>query len=149
MAPVGQRPEDIFAAFRGSCVSVAHNIHEQHSRYQQGGTLTASFTRLSGYVTATGMDPPGLGCWSWVQVGSGEHRTRIVTAYQPCQGSTMPKLGRDGRLLHRGTTATKHTWYFWKRRIFLMPQKLFATQLVTQLKLWRSAGEKIILFADT
>ena len=60
----------------------------------------------------------------------------------------MPKLGRDGRLLHRGTTATKHTWYFWKRRIFLMPQKLFATQLVTQLKLWRSAGEKIILFAD-
>jgi hypothetical protein len=26
MAPVGQRPEDIFAAFRGSCVSAAHNL---------------------------------------------------------------------------------------------------------------------------
>ena len=109
MAPDGQRPEDIFAAFRGSRVSAAHNIHEQHSCYQQGGTLTAAFTRLSGYVTATGMDPTGLGCWSWVQVGSGEHRTRIVTAYQPCQGSTMQKLGRDGRLLHRGTVATQHT----------------------------------------
>ena len=90
MAPVGQRPEDIFAAFRGSCVSTAHNIHEQHIRYQQGGTLTTAFTCLSGYVTATGVDPTSLGCWLWVKVGSGQHRTRIVTAYQPCQGSTMP-----------------------------------------------------------
>ena len=62
MAPVGQRPEDIFAAFRG--VSAANNIHKQHNHYQQGGTLTASFTRLSEYVTATGVDPNGLGCWS-------------------------------------------------------------------------------------
>ena len=61
----------------------------------------------------------------------------------------MPKLGRDGRLLHSGTVATQHTWYFWKRGIFLKPQKLFAMQLVTQLKLWRLAGEEIILFADT
>ena len=60
----------------------------------------------------------------------------------------MPKLGRDGRLLHSGTVATQHTWYFWKRGIFLKPQKLFAMQLVTQLKLWQSAGEEIILFAD-
>jgi hypothetical protein len=81
MAPVGQQLEDIFAAFQGSCVSAAHNIHEQHSRYQQGGTLTAAFTCLSGYVMATGVDPTGLGRWSWVQVGSGQHRTRIVTAY--------------------------------------------------------------------
>ncbi len=80
MALVGQRPEDIFAAFRGSRVSAAHNIHEQHSRYQQGGTLTAAFTCLSGYVKATGVDPTGLGRWSWVQVGSGQHRTLIVTA---------------------------------------------------------------------
>jgi hypothetical protein len=64
MAPVGQRLEDIFAAFWGSrSVSAAHNIHEQHSRYQQGGTLTAAFTCLSGYVTATGVDPTGLGHW--------------------------------------------------------------------------------------
>jgi hypothetical protein len=148
MAPVGQRPEDIFAAFRGSRVSAAHNIHEQHSRYQQGGTLTMAFTCLSEYITATGMDLTGLSHWSWVQVGSGEKRTRIVTTYQPCQGSTMPKLGRDGRLLHSGTVATQHTWYFWKRGIFLKPQKLFAMQLVTQLKLWQSAGEEIILFVD-
>jgi hypothetical protein len=44
--------------------------------------------------------------------------------------------------------ATQHTWYFRKRGIFYKPRKLFATQLVTQLKLWRSEGEEIILFAD-
>ena len=143
MAPVGQRPEDIFAAFRGSRVSAAHNIHEQHSCYQQGGTLTTAFTCLAGYVTATGVDPTSLGRWSWVQVGSGEHRTRIVTVYQPCQGSTMPKLGWDGCLLHGGTVATQHTWYFWKRGIFLKPWKLFATQLVTQLKLWQSVDHPL------
>jgi hypothetical protein len=60
----------------------------------------------------------------------------------------MPKLGWDGLLLHRSTVATQHTQYFWKRGNFLKPRKLFATQLVTQLKLWRSAGEEIILFAD-
>jgi hypothetical protein len=60
----------------------------------------------------------------------------------------MPKSGRDGRLLHGSTVATQHTRYFWKRGIFLRPRKLFATQLVTQLKLWWSAGEEIILFAD-
>ena len=110
--------------------------------------MTAAFTQLLGYVTATGVDPTGHGPWSWVQVGSGEHHTRIVTAYQPCQGSTMPKLGRDGRLLNGSTVATQQTWYFWKHGIFLKPRKLFATQLVTQQKLWWSAGEKIILFAD-
>ena len=149
LVPDGQRPEDIFAAIRGSRVSAAHNIHEQHSRYQQGETLITAFTRLSGYVAATGMDPTGLGRWSWVQVGSGEHRTRIVTAYQPCQGLTMPKLGREGRLLQGGTVVMQHTQYFWKRGIFLKPRKLFTMQLVTQLKLWRLAGEEIILFADT
>ena len=47
MAADGQRLEDIFSAFRGSRVSAAHNVHEQHSRYQQDGTLTVAFTRDS------------------------------------------------------------------------------------------------------
>ena len=50
--------------------------------------------------------------------------------------------------MHGGTVATQHTQYFRKRGIFQKPWKLFATQLVTQLKHWRAAGEGIILFAD-
>ncbi len=108
MTPEESCPDDIFAAFRGSRVSAAHNTHEQHSRYQQGGMLTAAFTRLSGFVKSTGVDPMGLGCWSWIQVGSSEYRTRIVTVYQPCWGSNTPQLGPGGRILHGGTVASQH-----------------------------------------
>ncbi len=90
MTPEGSRLDNIFAAFCSSCVSVAHNTHEQHSRYHQGRTLTAAFTHLSGFVKSTGVDPTGLGCWSWIQVGSGEYRTSIVIAYQPSWGSNTP-----------------------------------------------------------
>ena len=75
MAPDGTRPDNIFAAYRGARVAAAHNIHKQHSQYQQGGTLTAAITQLLGYVTATGVDTTGLGRWSWILVGTGELRT--------------------------------------------------------------------------
>ena len=61
MAPDCTRPDDIFAAYRGTWVAAAHNIHERHSQYQQGGTLMAAFPCLSGYVTAMGGDTTGLG----------------------------------------------------------------------------------------
>ena len=144
----GTRPGDIFAAYRGTQVSAAHNVHEQHSRYQQGGTLTATFTCLAGYVTATGVDPTGLGWWSWIQVGAGEHRTRIISAYQPCRGTGRVRLGREGQLLHGGPVAAQHDQYFRKKGIFTTPRKAFVQQVVTQLRAWRASGEGIILFAD-
>jgi hypothetical protein len=61
MAPNGYCPNDLFSAFWGSRVAAVHNIHKQHSRYQQGGTLTAAFTCLAGFVTSTGVDHTSLG----------------------------------------------------------------------------------------
>jgi hypothetical protein len=148
MSPEGTRPSDIFSAYRGTQVSAAHNVHERHSRYQQGGTLTAAFTCLAGYVIATGADPTGLGRWSWIQVGAGEHRTRIISAYQPCRGSGRVWLGREGQLLHGGTVAAQHVRYFCKKGIFTNPRKAFTKQLVTQLRAWRASGQGIIMFAD-
>ena len=40
----GTRPSDIFSGIRGSRVSAAHNVHEAHGRYQQGGTMSVAFT---------------------------------------------------------------------------------------------------------
>jgi hypothetical protein len=136
MTPNGTRPSDIFVAYRGTRVSAAHNVHERHSRYQQGGTLTAAFTRLAGYVIAMGVDPTGLGQRSWIQVGAREHRTRIISAYQPCRGSGRVRLGREGQLLHGSTVAAQHGRYFCKKGIFTNPRKAFAQQLVTQLQAW-------------
>jgi hypothetical protein len=123
MAPDGFCSDDIFDAYQGMRVMAAHNVHEQHSRYQQGGTLTASFTRLSGFVKAIGLDYTGLGRWSWVQVGTGKHHTQIVLAYQPCQGSGRTRLGREGQVLHGKTVASKHSRYFQKRESPQTPER--------------------------
>jgi hypothetical protein len=112
IAREGSRPEDMFASFRGTRVAAAHNRHEQHSRYQQGGTPTAAFTCLASFVTSTGVDHTGLGRWSWIQVRTGEHHTRIVSAYQLCRGSSTSRLGTDGQLLRGGTVAAQHHQYF-------------------------------------
>ncbi len=82
MSSNGNCPSDLFARIRGSRVSAAHNVHEAHGRYQQGGTMNVAFTCLASYVKDTGVDHTGLGRWSWIQVGTGEHRTQIVSAYQ-------------------------------------------------------------------
>jgi len=44
MSSDGNCPSDIFSGIRGSRVSAAHNVHEAHGRYQQGGTMSIAFT---------------------------------------------------------------------------------------------------------
>jgi hypothetical protein len=48
----------------------------------------------------------------------------------------------------RGTVASQHKWYFWKKGKFNKPQEIFSSQLITQLRAWRAAGEEEILFID-
>jgi hypothetical protein len=83
MAATSTRLEDLFLGMCSSRVSSGHNIHELHNRYQKGGTMTVAFSRLASYVLSSGVDQIGLGCWSWIQVRTGEHQTQIVSAYQP------------------------------------------------------------------
>ncbi len=42
MAATGTRPQDLFPGMCSSRVSVGHNIHKTHNRYQQGGTMTVA-----------------------------------------------------------------------------------------------------------
>ncbi len=84
IAATGTRPEDLFPGMYSSRVSAGHNIHKLHTRYQQGETMTVAFSQMASCVLSSGMDQTGLGCWSWIQVGTGEHQTKIVSAYQPC-----------------------------------------------------------------
>ena len=52
-------------------------------REQHGGTAAMAVGRFASYVLETGTDSTGLGRWSWIVVGQGETRTRIVVAYNP------------------------------------------------------------------
>ena len=47
---------------------------------------------LTAYVTTSGVDPSGLGRWSWYLLeGEEEYQTRVVTAYALC-GSAVSEI---------------------------------------------------------
>ena len=104
--------------------------------------MTVAFSWLASYVISSGVDQTGLGWWSWIQVGTGEHWTQIVLAYQPCRLSGC----QNGLMKGRGMIAVQHKQYFRKKGIFNKPREVFSTQLITQLRARRAAGEEIILF---
>jgi hypothetical protein len=84
MTATGTCPEDLLPGMCSSRVSAGHNIHKLHICYQQGGTMIVAFSQLASYALLSGVDQTGLSCWSWIQVGTGEHWTKIGSAYQPC-----------------------------------------------------------------
>jgi len=142
-------PEHIFSSMRGSRISVGFNRNENHSRSVPGGTMVATFSRLSSFVIDSGTDTTRLGRWSWILVGSGQHRTRIVSAYQPHKSPKKPRLvSKSGKMIGRGTVAAQHQRYFVGKGNLNDPKDIFREQLIIQLKQWRSANEEIILFAD-
>jgi hypothetical protein len=147
-AITGTRPEDLFLGISSSRVSAGHNIHELHNRYQQGRTMTVAFSQLASYVLSSRADQTGLGYWSWIQVGTGEHQTRIVSAYQPYHLSGWQLIGHNGLMKDRGMVAAQHEWYFWKKGNFNKPLEIFISQLITQLMAWHAADEEVILFID-
>jgi hypothetical protein len=81
-----------------ACTSnAAHNIYEsKHAGWvQEGGTGTICFGEATGYIRKVGKDEEGLGRWSWILFGgSEEHKTRLITAYNPCKN----------KIVHLGTS---------------------------------------------
>jgi hypothetical protein len=148
MAATGTRLKDLFPGMCSSRVSASHNIHELHNHYQQGRTMIVAFLQLASYVLSSRVYQTGLGCWSWIQVGTGEHRTQIVSAYQPCRLSGQQLIGHIGLMKGRGRVAAQREWYFWKKGNFNKTQEIFSSQLITQLMAWHAAGKKVILFID-
>ena len=72
---------------RGRIIA-AHNKHESFGRCQHGRTALVAASRLSGFIIDKGANSTGLGWFFWIGVGSGERKTWIVSAYQPCRSST-------------------------------------------------------------
>ncbi len=134
MAATGTCLEDPFLGMCSSRVSAGHNIHESHTRNQQGGTMTVAFSWLASYVNSSGVNQTGLGHWSWIQVKTGEHWTQIVLAYQPCCLSGCWLISHNGLMKGRGAVAAQHKCYFQKKGNFNKPWVFFSAQLFTQLR---------------
>ena len=145
-----QVPDDKkFETFLGGTaekVAVAtNNVTEPSARTQPGGTAAVAFSRLAGYTQKSGSDPTGLGRWTWLLVGSGSTRTRIVTAYHPAEPSSRSVRGasRSSR-----TVWEQHRRYFRRRHNFRSPGLLFREHLHQELEQWHNDGDEIILFMD-
>jgi hypothetical protein len=74
-------------------IATSHNIREgkeKGARKVQRGMDTPLHIRntLTVYVTTSGVNPSGLGCWSWhLLEGEEGYHTRVVTSYAPCDST--------------------------------------------------------------
>ena len=120
--------------------SVAHNIHDSSARFQYGGTCTMAMNHLTHYIKTSGVDSRNLGRWSWLKVECKDKTaTRIVTAYCPC-------VVKDPTAVN--TVYQQQKNYLLKNNISTCPLVLFQNDLIEQLQVWISEGDRIILMMD-
>ena len=117
----------------------AHNIHEQISRSQEGVTAMMMFDNLASVVKEKGVDKSGLGRWCWMLIqGKNNHRTRLITAYQPC---------RCNKKANSAVYAQQRRYHRLEND-FRCPIFIFKNDLLQQLETWKERGERIILMID-
>ena len=94
---------------------------------------------LAPYVKDSGVNPSGLGRWSWYLLeGSGGIRTRVVLTYAPT-GSSASRAE---------TYWMQQVRYITKRGLKTNPKEMFRKDLLRQLRQWRSKGEWMVLMMD-
>ncbi len=70
---------------------MAHNVHEDVGKVQQGGTSLILFGQLTEHLdhNESGKDPTGLGQWSVMTLKGDGVQTGIVCRYNPCRNSKL------------------------------------------------------------
>ena len=149
MSTSDQQFEDLFGVGEERYSSVAFNRQDRLSgsdgRTQPGGTSILVTGRTSGFASKKGMDDDSLGQWCYIRLGTEEHATWLVCAYNPPSSS---------RYTRRNNRHRQYTVYSQRRRYlqgkgrFMDPCKYFIQQLVKQLLIWKNKGDNIILVGD-
>ena len=127
-------------ALREVRATESYNIHAPvSSSAQQGGTAIILRHGISEFAPGVSHDFKGLGRWaSWLISAAHDHSTRVVTAY--CPGKSK-KTGP-------GTVYCQHLTEINKCGLDCTPYQSFVTDLTSQLRCWRAAGERLILLMD-
>ncbi len=120
---------------------VAHNIHENIGRTQQGGANLLLFGHLTEQLdhNESEKDVSGLGRWSVMTLQGDRVRTKVVCGYNPCSSGK----------LNSGTTYQQQRRYFitWEKDL-TCPRKCFHDDLMRQLNKWRQEGDCLIVCMD-
>ncbi len=87
---------------------VAHNVHENFGKVQEGGTSLMAIGPLTEYIEhdQPSKDKTGLGRWSVMTFKGDGGRTRLICGYNPCYNKN-PKSS---------TTYQQHQWFLLPRR---------------------------------
>ena len=120
---------------------VAHNVHENISKVQEGGTSLMMFGPLTSSLDygAEKMDKSGLGRWSVMTVQGEGFKTRIICGYNPCYNNNS----------NSSTSYQQHRRYLInKRKDLTCPRTKFREDLIEQLLKWREEGDKLIVCLD-
>ena len=109
---------------------------------QYGGTCTGVTGKWSGRVKQHGMDPHGLGRWSYTTItGKHGHDVLVVTAYQVCKQSinsvgAQSSYAQQWHLLRQSGDPNPN------------PRKRFIQDLDTFLEPYHTQGIEILLLGD-
>ena len=120
---------------------VSHNIHENISKTQEGGTSLLMFGPTTDQLdyTAEKRDNSGLGRWSVMTIKGEGFKTRIVCGYNPCYNSNP----------NSSTSYQQHRRFFInKKKDLTCPRTKFREDLVDQLIRWREEGDRLIVCLD-
>jgi len=116
-----------------------HNIHDDFGQWQFGGTFLLGNGEIAAFISATGSDPSGLGCWVWfVLSGWTGITTCIISAYCPS----------DSSLAQANSILAQQCSYLLSQDDPCQPRKAFFCNLGLAISTWQVDGDNIILMAD-
>ena len=120
----------------------ANNTMEENtmfSKYQPGGTGIIVRHECIQYAKKPSKDASGVGRWcSWPLYANLNHVTRIVVAYRTCASKTQGLK----------TVYQQRLQYMQRNGISGTPIQMFDRDMKTQIKSWRSTGERVALLMD-
>jgi len=118
----------------------SHNLHERISVHQQGGVGTIVLGELMTYYKKGANDFRRLGRWTSFLLQSVQgHRTRVVQAYAV----------RPQRSEQVGSVYQQHLRYLQNNGFNgVHPRDLFESDLLWQLQIWLTLGDRVILMMD-
>ncbi len=123
-------------------LAVAHNVHENIGKVQEGGTSLMVIGSLTEHIknNQPGKDETGLGRWWSVMTFKGDNgRTRVICGYNSCYNKNP----------NSSTTYQQHRRFFITQRGDLTcPRTRFKEDLVSQLKQWCKEGNRLIVCLD-
>jgi exonuclease III len=120
---------------------VAHNVHENFGKVQEGGTSLMAIGPLTEFIEhdQAGKDETGLGRWSVMTFKGDRGRTRVICGYNPCYNSNPDS----------STSYQQHRRFFVTRKKDLTcPRTKFWDDLVIQLQRWREDGDRLVVCLD-